>query len=176
MITAHGYMGATVEFDGQWVTITRHGAQRITHGRGEKRLHIGQISAVQLKPPAMLTNGFIQFTISGGQERQAAKGGRTMQAAQDENSVIFTKKTYGEFQQLRQAVEDAIARIHMPQQAPAPVAPSGSAEQIAQLWQLHQQGALTQQEFEQQKAQLLGGSPGHPGQGHFGSGGVPGQW
>lgn len=155
MLTAHGHMGATITFDGQWVTITRHGAQRLTHGRGEKRLHIGQISAVQLKPPGVLSNGFIQFTINGGMERQAQKGGRTMQAAQDENSVIFTSKTAAQFTQLRQAIEDAISRMHMPQpQAPQQSAGASIPQQIQQLWDMHQRGMLTREQYDAQVARL----------------------
>ncbi|MFC9941261.1 DUF4429 domain-containing protein [Nocardiopsis alba] len=155
MITAHGYMGATVTFDGQWVSITRHGAQRMTHGRGEKQLHISQISAVQMKPPAMLTNGFIQFTIAGGMERQSQKGGRTYQAAKDENSVIFLKKHYPEFVQLRDAVAEAIGRAHMPQpQAPQQTTGPSVPQQIQELWDMHQRGMLTRKQYDAQVARL----------------------
>ena len=109
MIHARGYMGGSVSFNGQWVTIHRAGAQRLTHGQGDKRLHISQIAAVQLKPAGLLSNGFIQFTIAGGLDPQAAKGRRTLQAARDENSVVFTRKHQEEFELLRQAVENAIA-------------------------------------------------------------------
>lgn len=151
MIQAQGHMGGGVAFDGQWVTISRAGAQRITHGKGDKRLHVSQISAVQVKPAGPLTNGFIQFTISGGSDRQAAKGRRTMQAAKDENSVIFTRKQQPAFDQLQHAIEQAIAAAHTPQQAAAQQSP---ADQIQQLWALHQQGALTRQQYDQAVANL----------------------
>jgi hypothetical protein len=152
MVQAQGHMGSSVTFDGQWVTISRAGAQRLTHGRGDKRLHVSQISAVHLKPAGALTNGFIQFTISGGADRQAAKGRRTVQAAQDENSVIFTRKQQSDFDRLRQAVEDAIAAVHAPQAAPS--APASASSEIQRLWELHQQGALTRAQYDEQVARL----------------------
>ncbi len=41
--------------------------------------------------------------------------------------------------------------------APAPAAPPSMADQISQLATLHQQGALTDDEFAAAKARLLGG-------------------
>ncbi|MFE9906424.1 DUF4429 domain-containing protein [Streptomyces achromogenes] len=154
MIHASG-QGGQMAFDGQYVTITRNGfLGRATHGRGEKRLHIASISSVQWKPPGALTNGFIQLSL-GGADRQALKGSRTMDAAKDENSVVFTKKQQPEFQALRAALEQAIATQHS-QQAPAPVAPASVADELSKLAQLVQQGLLSQQEFDAQKARLLG--------------------
>jgi hypothetical protein len=42
-------------------------------------------------------------------------------------------------------------------QAPAAAPPPDPIEQLKQLGELHQQGVLTDQEFAQQKAKLLGG-------------------
>lgn len=149
MIEAAG-QGGQMRFDGQYVTITREGfLARATHGRGDKKIPLTAISAVQWKP-AGLTNGFIQLSI-GGADRQAAKGGRTMNAAKDENSVVFTKKQQPQFEALRAALEQAIASQH----APAAPAPS-VADELAKLAELHQQGVLSDQEFAAQKARLLG--------------------
>lgn len=140
-------------FDGQYVTITREGfLGRATHGRGEKRLHITSISSVQWKPPGALTNGFIQLSI-GGADHQAAKGHRTLDATKDENSVVFTKKQAPGFEQLRAALEQAIAAQHSPQKS-AP-APASLADELAKLAALRDQGVLSDTEFEAQKARLL---------------------
>lgn len=149
MIEAAG-QGGQMLFDGQYVTITRNGfLARATHGRGDKNIPITAISAVQWKP-AGLTNGFIQLSI-GGADRQAAKGGRTMNAAKDENSVVFTKKQQPQFEVLRAALEQAIAGQH------TPVAPAPSvADELGKLAGLHRQGVLSDQEFAAQKARLLG--------------------
>lgn len=140
-------------FDGQYVTITREGfLGRATHGRGEKKLHINSISAVQWKPAGGLTNGFIQMSI-GGADRQAAKGSRTMNAAKDENSIVFTKKQQPDFEKLRAALDAAIAGQHAPQ-APAS-APASLADELTKLAALRDQGILSPAEFEAQKARLL---------------------
>ena len=38
----------------------------MTIGKGEKRIPISSIKAVQWKPAGPLVNGFIQFTVPGG--------------------------------------------------------------------------------------------------------------
>ncbi|MBK3563211.1 MULTISPECIES: DUF4429 domain-containing protein [unclassified Streptomyces] len=144
-----------IQFDGQYITITRKGfLARTTVGKGEKRLHISQVSAVQWKPAGPFMNGFIQFTVPGGNERRSAFGSQTTSAAQDENSVVFTKKQQPEFEKLRAALDAAIAAQHAPQ-APAAAAPSSLADELGKLAALRQQGILSEAEFEQQKARLL---------------------
>ena len=64
---------------------------RAAHGKGEKKIPIRSISAVQWKEPGALVNGFIQFTILGGTEVTARHGNRTISAGNDENSVVITK-------------------------------------------------------------------------------------
>lgn len=148
MIEAAG-QGGQMLFDGQYVTITRNGfLARATHGRGDKKIPLTAISAVQWKPAGM-TNGFIQLSI-GGADRQAAKGGRTMNAAKDENSVVFTRKQQPAFEALRAALEQAIAGQHTP--APA----ASVADELGKLAELHRQGILSDAEFAAQKARLLG--------------------
>lgn len=148
MIEAAG-TGGQMQFDGQYVTITRNGfLARATHGRGDKKIPLTAISAVQWKPAGM-TNGFIQLSI-GGADRQAAKGGRTMNAAKDENSVVFTRKQQSAFEALRAALEQAIASQH------TPVAAASVADELGKLAELHRQGTLSDAEFAAQKARILG--------------------
>ncbi|MFG2059662.1 DUF4429 domain-containing protein [Micromonospora sp. NPDC048930] len=156
VLEARGQNG-TVTFDGTFVTITRTGMARLTIGKGDKRIPVATITAVQWKPPGSLVNGFIQFTIPGGNEQRSRAGSQTFNAAQDENSVLFTGKQRPAFEQLRHAVEQAIAqRYAAPQQyAPAP-AQSSVADELTKLGQLVQQGLLSREEFEAQKARLLG--------------------
>ncbi|BBB00585.1 hypothetical protein RVR_10584 [Actinacidiphila reveromycinica] len=143
------------EFDGQYLTIRRNGGvARRTIGKGEKRLHISQISAVQWKPAGALFGGFIQFTIPGGVEKRSSFGTQTRTAAQDENSIVFTKKQQPHFERLRAALDEAIARHHAPQTSTA--APS-IADEIAKLAALRDQRVITDADFEQAKARLLGG-------------------
>lgn len=158
MITAKGHNGQ-VTFDGDFVAIIRKGALgRMSIGKGEKRIPITSITAVQWKPPGGVVNGFIQFTIAGGNESRSRMGRQTTDAAKDENSVIVTKKQAPEFGALRAAVEDAIIQRHQPQQNVATAAPQASKlDQLRQLGELRDSGVLSTEEFESEKAQIMGG-------------------
>jgi hypothetical protein len=159
MITVKGHNGQ-IEFDGQYVTITRKGILgRMTVGKGEKRIHISQISSVQWKPAGPFVNGFIQFSAAGGNERRSRFGSQTSSAVNDENSVIFTTRQKAAFEELRAAIEAAIAAHHAPggQGLPATVAGLQSvADELAKLGELHQQGLITTEEFEAGKNRILG--------------------
>ena len=101
-----------VSFDGKIVTIHREGlGGRATFGRGDKRIPISAISAIQWKPPSRLIRGFVTFTIPGGNEGTATKGGRTRQAAGDENSVLVGYRRADDFVALIAAVETAMADL-----------------------------------------------------------------
>lgn len=155
MITAKGHNG-TVEFDGDFVTISRTGAlARLTVGKGAKRIPVGSISSVQMKPAGALVNGFISFSMAGGTERRSKFGSQTTDAVNDENSVIITKKQMPEFEALRAAVEQAVADRSRPAAAAAPA--SDAMDQLAKLAELHRAGVVTDEEFAAKKAQLLGG-------------------
>ncbi|MGW3511190.1 DUF4429 domain-containing protein [Streptomyces sp. NPDC000994] len=150
--------GGQLRFDGQYVTFEHKGfLARATTGKGEKRLHISQISAVQWKPAGMVVNGFIQFTIPGGNEVRSSFGSQTFSAVEDENSVVFNRNQQPAFEAMRAAIDEAIARQHAaPQPAAAPAAGASVAEQLTQLGALVQQGLMSREEFEQAKARLLG--------------------
>ena len=144
----------TVVFDGNFVTIMRKGVMaRATVGKGEKRIPLASISAVQLKPAGAVVNGFIQFTMPGGNERRSSFGKQTQNAAGDENSVMFTKAQMLAFLALRDEIEQAIISRSTPQ-SPVP-APANVPEQIQQLASLRDQGILNDAEFEAKKADLL---------------------
>jgi hypothetical protein len=155
-VRANGHNGQ-VEFDGTYVTITRKGfLARASVGKGEKRIPLGAINSVQWKPPGALVNGYIQFETAGGGGTRAAFGSQTKQAGHDENSVIVTKKQGPEFERLRAAVEQALAARHAPTPVVAPAPPS-MADELSRLHGLMVQGVISQAEFEQAKARLLGG-------------------
>ncbi len=150
-LSVKGHNG-TVTFDGSTVTITRTGfLARATVGKGEKRIPLRHITAVQFKAAGWAVNGYIQFTLAGGVERRSTFGRQTTDAATDENSVVFTKAQLAEFEGLRTTIEDALA-------APVGAQPATAdpVSQLQQLAQLHQAGALTDAEFAQAKASLLG--------------------
>jgi len=97
-----------VDFDGGMVTISRAGLMaRGTVGKGEKRIPVKSIQAVEWKPASSLVRGFIQFSL-GGSDASSRVGKRTQDAARDENSVVFSKKQQAGFEAMRAAVEAAI--------------------------------------------------------------------
>ena len=143
-----GY-GASVAVDSDGLTIRRKGLMSFSlHGlKGEKRIPFASIAAVQFKPANMLTSGYIQFSIVGGNE---SRGG-LMAATKDENSVLFKgKKQNADFERLRAVVEDGVKRARNP----APQRAS-SADELGKLADLLDRGLLTREEFDQQKAALL---------------------
>jgi len=89
------------------VTITRKGF--FARAKGEKRIPIRDLGAVQLKPAGPVANGCIQFTIAGGVEESSHLGREMTHAAENENSVTFTQGQAGGFEALRDAAEEAIA-------------------------------------------------------------------
>lgn len=55
-----------------------------------------------------MANGFIAFTIPGGNEKNSRFGSATMDATKDENAVIVTRKQKAAFVELREAIERAM--------------------------------------------------------------------
>ncbi|MCR1984060.1 DUF4429 domain-containing protein [Cellulosimicrobium cellulans] len=154
-ITAQGVNG-TVVFDGQWVTITRGGFYgTMTVGKGQKRIPVSSITAVQWNAPNALVNGFIQFTVAGGTEVRSKHGRQTKDALRDENSVVVKKKQVPDFLALRDAVEAAIASASAPAPVSAAVSASG-ADEVARLAELHAAGHLSEEEFTAAKRRALG--------------------
>ncbi len=130
-------MNGQIEFDGQSITIRRQGFMARTGvGKG--------------KPAGPMVNGFIQFSLGGGNERRSAFGQQTTDAAKDENSVIFRKKQQSQFEELRAAVESAMVADN----PTGPAAPD-RLTQLQKLADLHSSGVLTDAEFEQEKRRLL---------------------
>lgn len=150
-VEAKGHNG-TATFDGEFVTIKRSGfIAATTQGRGEKRISVRQITAVQFKPATSLFAGYIAFTIGGGSERHSRAGGQTGDAMRDENAVVFQKKSLAEFEALRDAVERAVASGGQ-----QPVAAVSGADEVGRLAKLHAQGVLSDAEFAAAKAKALG--------------------
>jgi Domain of unknown function (DUF4429) len=160
MITAKGHTG-TVEFDGTYITIVRKGfLARASVGKGEKRIPLASLTAVQWKPAGAMVNGYIEFSLGGGNETKSRFGKATTDAAHNENAVVFTKSQMPAFAHLRSAIEQAQAEHWQQSQHPAlPAQPTGNdlARSIGELAALHQQGVLSDQEFADAKQRLIAG-------------------
>src|SRR5713101_6539517 len=92
--------------DGDWLTISRKGGlAKLGHGlAGEKRVPVGNITAVRLKT-AGFTSGYLQISMMGSVD--ARKGG-VLEAGKDENSVTFSKRQQGPFEEIRTQLEACI--------------------------------------------------------------------
>ncbi len=148
MLSAVGIAGQ-IEADDTFVTIKRQGARaKLNHGlKGDKRIPIASISAVQFKP-AGLTAGYIQFSLVGGVENRAG----LLAGGNDENTVQFKSRQQADFEAIRDHVETTIAGPSAASRTPT-VSP---ADEIRKLSELLRDGLLTQEEFDVQKARLLG--------------------
>lgn len=176
MIQASG-RGADVHFDGQYVTINRTGGTFSGNmvGKGQKRVHISQVTAVHWTAATAWSGGFIRFVLPGAVEQRSLRGRQQKDAMYDENAVRFLRSTQPEFENLRAAVEQAIAAFHSgrtvqpvaPQPMPMPAHPTAPqsvpaqpvaspTEELYRLGQMAQQGLLSPAEFQAAKARLLG--------------------
>lgn len=151
--TAKGHTG-TIEFDGAFVTISRHGLARLTVGKGDKRIPVHSITAVQVKPAGAMVNGYISFTLAGAVEARSRFGKATTDAAADENSVVFTRKQGQDFAAIRDVIEQAITAAHAPATAPRSEG-LDMVEQLQRLAELRDSGVLTEDEFASKKTELL---------------------
>lgn len=154
-LTGKGVTGR-LHVDQTFVTISRKGAMaKMSYGwtRGEKRIPIDSITAVQFKAPR-LTNGYIQFTLGGGSESRRG----VLDATKDENSVLFSASHAREFAAIRDHIESRIAnRLQQPGSA-IDVSPKPDvATQLREFARLRDEGVLTEEEFIVQKQRLLNG-------------------
>lgn len=139
--------------DDIWVIITRQGfGAKVSQGfgKGEKKIPIQHIIAVQYKETNLMSSGYIQFTISGGNELS----GGVRSALEDENSVVFGFKSE-KFLAIKDFIETKIAdKINGSNQNT--MSSNSIADELKKLSELHQSGILTDDEFNQEKKRLLG--------------------
>ncbi len=134
------------------ITIMRKGfTTKLIGLRGNKEILISDITSIQFKEPGLLTNGFIQFSFAGSNERN----GGTFNAVSDENSVTFTKKNAKKFQYLKEVIDrKRIASKNNSSSTSTSSLPDtyGDLEKLAQL---KDKGIITQEEFDVKKKQIL---------------------
>lgn len=112
---------------------------------GQKVYDTKNISGVQFKAPGM-TTGYLQIILIGGRD---ARGG-VFSAVKDENSITFSKKEAHLALELKEYIEYCIQH-----RSDAPSA-STNLDEIKKLKELLDMGAITSEEFDQKKSQLLG--------------------
>lgn len=117
---------------------------------GGKTIPMDAIQSVQFKKAGSFVNGFIQFGIMGGREVQ----GGVFNAANDENSVIFTPDLNDKALEIKEYIESII--LNRTKAAHTVVQQTSAADEILKYKNLLDQGILTQQEFDTKKKELLG--------------------
>jgi len=149
LLVAEGSNGQVILFETK-IRISRDdiGLHKINHlGSGDKEIRLENITSVQLKKPSTLTKGYIQFGQSGYSESDDG----TLDAASDENSVLFAKDSLAQFVELRSEIE----RLRNQDQSSSSGGGTDPTEQLKNITELHEQGILTDEEFEEKKQSLL---------------------
>ncbi len=134
---------------GDNVVISRRGTGLLTalnQGmQGDKTIPIRNITAVQLKAPG-LTTGYLQLSLNG----RDTPGG-AYAAVKDENTVLFSGSQHKIFEAFRKELQ---SRVDQPVRSPSS---ASVADEIEKLASLRDRGLLTDEEFQEQKQQLLKG-------------------
>lgn len=131
------------------VVIKRKGAiAKLSQGffKGEKEIFISQISGIQVRDGTVFTNGYIQFTLSGGNE--STKG--ILSATQDENSIMFAKNN----NELVKKIKNKIYELKNSQTQGA-IQQLSTADEILKYKSLLDMEVITQEEFDKKKHELL---------------------
>jgi hypothetical protein len=91
------------------IVLRRKGAlNALIHGfDGAKTIYIKHVSAIQVSPPGTFSSGFVQFTLSGGNESTGGK----FDAAADENSVLFGSHDLEDINAICSLIEDQILGV-----------------------------------------------------------------
>ena len=135
------------------IVITRKGlAGFSTHGlAGDKTIPMSSIQSIQFRQGGLLANGFIQFAVLGGVERQ----GGVFAAVKDENTVMLMMGEQSNAgKKIKEYIESRILELSKPQ-AKA-VQQTSVADEIVKFKALLDAGVITQEEFDTKKKQLLG--------------------
>lgn len=115
---------------------------------GSKTIDMNNITGVQFKAPG-ITTGYLQFLVLGSQE---AKGG-VLAAVKDENTILFSKKEMNIALEIKKHVETFIANKNV-------ISHNNNqqfsvADELLKFKQLLDIGAITQEEFEAKKKEIL---------------------
>ena len=134
------------------VTIKRKGALAfLTQGlKGDKDIRLTQVSAVQFKNAGIMTSGYLQLTVTGGNE---SRGG-LFAGVNDENTVMFLKKNQPEFIKIKKDIESKLSLIDSAQTVNAGT--TSNLDELEKLASLRDKDIITEDEFNLKKKQLLG--------------------
>ena len=122
--------------------------------KGDKTIYFNNITSVQLKKGGW-TAGYLQFSILGGRENVAGVLGAT----QDENTITFNSNKNDEAEKIAEYINKKLSEIRngfMQPQVVSTAPTSSPADEIRKYKELLDMGAITQEEFDAKKKQILG--------------------
>ena len=121
--------------------------------KGTKTIPFTSITAIQFKDAGLITSGFLQFTIPGGNE---SRGG-LFAATQDENTFMFRETSSfsnaesNRAREIKEYIEAKVQEARLPRQTATP----NLSDELQKLAKLNTQGVLSDNEFLAAKRRLL---------------------
>lgn len=150
LFNLNGINGQLEVYDNR-IIIKRKGVlSKLAQGffKGDKEILISKISAIQVKLGTTLTNGYIQFTLSGANEN--TKG--ILSATTDENTVMFDKKHNDEVIKIKECIYTLIDKDANPNNF---ITNDSIADELIKLKKLLDEGILSEEEFQVEKNKIL---------------------
>jgi Domain of unknown function (DUF4429)/Short C-terminal domain len=137
----------SMEIVGDSVIISSSGANvMIFRGmQGQRSIPIRSITSVQVKLGTTFFPGYINLSYPGGKEFQ----GGLAAAAADPDTLIFNRKTNAEVEKFAAEINRLRASLQS-----RPIL--STADEIAKLVELHENGTLSDEEFAMAKRKVLG--------------------
>jgi predicted RNA-binding Zn-ribbon protein involved in translation (DUF1610 family) len=145
-----GKLGFLYVFDDHIVISPKGIFAFLTQGlKGAKSIQFSSITAIQHRKAGPFLNGYLQFTIPGGNESKRG----LFDAVADENTFLYTVTVNEIVEEAKQFIESHLRQRNAPQTSTT----ATLAEQIGQLAALRDQGILSDEEFRVAKTKLISG-------------------
>lgn len=116
---------------------------------GVKEIPIKNITAIQFRNANWLTNGMIQFSIHG----EMGHKGSSIDAVNDENTILFTNKQQEDFLKAKELIEDIMKKVEIQQNRSHTTI--SNAEELKKFAELKDAGIITEEEFLKKKNEIL---------------------
>lgn len=153
-LTAH--TGTTLEVYETYIVINHMQvgfmANAINGGAlGGKKIDIKNLTSVQFREPAGFTVGFIQFAYPGSVESKGGVGAMI----NDENSIPIQPAMVEQAREIVDFIEKKKEELSV-EKSTTIIQQTSAADELKKYKELLDMGAITQEEFDEKKKQLLG--------------------
>ena len=139
-------IGDVLELFEHKITIKRTGLGNfLTKGmQGDKDIFLNQLTSIQFKKAGAFVSGYLKFGVLGGVEGKRG----ILEAAGDENTVMFTARDEPAFEKIRAELEKKLGERAVGTSV-------GSYDDLEKLAALRDRGIITEEEFTAKKKQSL---------------------